>query len=340
MRRVWIARAGGPEVLEVREEPDPAPGPGEVRVKVAAAGVNFADVLARMGMYPDAPPLPCVVGYEAAGVVDAIGEGVTNVAVGDRVGALTRFGGYTDQLVVPSGQLQVLPDRVSFEAAAAMPVNWLTAWLMLVHLGNVHAGERVLVHAAAGGVGQAAIQICKWRGAEVIGTASAAKHARLKEQGVAHCIDYTRQDFEAEVMRITNGKGVHIVLDAVGGASLRKGYRCLAPTGRLFAFGVSSFAGGKTRFSSLTAALSGLWSMPTFKAIPLMNDNRGVHGVNLGHLWQDADLLGKMLVEIYDHFGAGTFHAVIDQSYPFAKAADAHLRLQDRGNFGKVLLVP
>src|SRR5207302_9347120 len=137
------------------------------------------------------------------------------------------FGGYSDVVVVPARQLARIPDGLPFDKAAAIPVNYLTAWLMLVWLGNVRAGDRVLVHAAAGGVGQAALQICRWRGATVIGTASAAKHARLASQGVAHCIDYTRQDFETEVHRITGGAGVDIVLDAVGGRSFAKSYRCL-----------------------------------------------------------------------------------------------------------------
>ncbi|MBB4636134.1 synaptic vesicle VAT-1 family membrane protein [Longimicrobium terrae] len=338
MRQVWITKTGGPEVLQVREAPDPEPKPGEVRIRVAAAGVNFADVLARMGLYPDAPPLPAVVGYEVAGVVDRVGAGVRGIREGDRVGALTRFGGYSDTVCVTEAQATPLPDRLSFEAAAAIPVNYLTAWIMLVHLGNVHAGERVLVHAAAGGVGQAAIQICRWRGAEVIGTASASKHARLREAGVAHCIDYTTQDFEAEVKRITGGNGVDIALDAVGGESFRKSYRSLAHLGRLYVFGVSSFAPGRRR--SIPAALKGMLSIPRFHPIAMMNANRGVHGVNLGHLWHRADLLKQMQGEIMALVDDGTFTPVVDQTFPLERAGEAHAYLQDRRNFGKVLLTP
>ena len=338
MRQIWIPRNGGPEVLEVREAPDPEPGPGQVRVRVAAAGVNFADVLARMGLYPDAPKLPLVVGYEVSGTVDKLGPGVTAPAVGTRVLTLTRFGGYSD-VVCSSAELTIpLPEALSFEKAAAIPVTYLTAWIMLVHLGNVRKGDRVLVHAAAGGVGQAALQICRWRGAEVIGTASAGKHARLKELGVAHCIDYTTQDFEAEVKRITNGRGVEIVLDAVGGDSFKKSYRSLASLGRLYLFGVSSFAPGTKR--SILSALAGLWAMPTFKPIPLMNDNRGVMGVNMGHLWDRGPELKAMLDEIVDLVKKGTLDPVVDKTFPFAKAGEAHAHIQARGNFGKVLLIP
>lgn len=338
MKQVFIPRTGDPSVLEVRESVDPTPASGQVRIRVAATGVNFADVLARMGLYPDAPPLPTVVGYEVAGTIDAVGEGVTAYRVGQRVVSLTRFGGYSDVVVVPELQLAPLPDHISFEKAAAIPVNYLTAWLMLVHLGNVKPGDTVLVHAAAGGVGQAALQICRYKGATVIGTASASKHARLKQAGVAHCIDYHTQDFAAEVKRITGGRGVDIALDAVGGDSFKRSFASLAPMGRLFCFGVSSFAPGSTR--NLLAAARGLFAMPTFKPIPLMNDNRGVFGVNLGHLWSETAQLRSMLVEIVELVANGVFDPVIDSTYPFAEARRAHEQLQSHRNVGKVLLIP
>ncbi len=351
MRQVWIPRSGPPEVLELREAPDPEPGPGQVRVRVAAAGVNFADILARIGLYPDAPPLPAVVGYEVAGDVDAVGapagtEGgvassaahATPLPIGSRVLALTRFGGYADTVVVPAAQVAPLPDALSFEQGAALPVNYLTAWLMLVHLGSVRAGERVLVHAAAGGVGQAALQICRWRGAEVIGTASAAKHERLLAAGAAHVIDYRREDVVAAVQRITAGRGVDIVLDGIGGGSFRQSYRCLAPLGRLFLYGVQSFAPGKRR--NLLAAARGFLALPAFRPIPLMNANRGVFGVNVGHLWSEATLLRRILGELVDLAAAGTLAPVVDRTFPLADAAGAHAYIQDRKNFGKVLLVP
>jgi len=353
MRQVWIPRVGPPAVLELREAPDPVPGPGELRIRVAAAGVNFADILARIGLYPDAPPLPAVVGYEVAGTVDAVGPAAgdvagrggvapvmpkTPVAVGARVAAMTRFGGYADTVVVPAAQAIPLPDSLSFEQGAAIPVNYVTAWLMLVHLGNVCAGDRVLVHAAAGGVGQAALQLCRWRGAEVIGTASSSKHERLLAAGAAHVIDYRREDFVAAVKRLTAGRGVDIVLDGVGGASFRGSYRCLAPLGRLFLYGVQSFAPGKRR--SLLAALRGLLALPAFRPLALMNANRGVFGVNVGHLWSEGALLRPILSDIVDLAAAGTLAPVVDRTFPLADAAGAHAYIQDRKNFGKVLLVP
>lgn len=336
MRQVWITRRGGPDVLAVRDAPDPEPGPGEVRIRVSAAGVNFADVLARMGLYPDAPPLPCVIGYEVAGVVDAVGPGEATRHEGERVLALTHFGGYSDMVVVPTLQVLPVPGRIGLEAAAAIPVNYLTAWLMLVELGNVSAGQRVLVHSAAGGVGQAAVQICRWRGATVVGTASASKHARLRELGVEHVVDSRADDVEAAI-RAAVGE-VDIALDPVGGASLAASYRLLAPLGRLFTFGASSLATGERR--NLARAVGGMLRTPRFRAFDLMNDNHGVLGVNIGHLWDRRDMLHRALSAVCTRVEAGDFEPVIDRTYDFTHAPDAHRFLQGRQGFGKVLLTP
>jgi NADPH:quinone reductase-like Zn-dependent oxidoreductase len=337
MKQVWIPRTGGPDVLEVREAPDPEPGEGQVRIRVAAAGVNFADTAARIGLYPDAPKLPAVFGYEVAGSIDKLGRGA-NAAVGTRVLAFTRFGGQSEAVVVPAQQTVPIPEDLSFEKAAAIPVVYTTAWIMLVWLGNVRRGEKVLVHAAAGGVGTAALQICRVKGAEVIGTASRSKHARLKELGIAHAIDYATEDFELEVERITGGRGVDIVLDAVGGESLAKSYRCLAPLGRLFSFGGSGFAPKGTRnpFHMLKALLA----MPSFKPFALMDKNRGVFGVNLGHLWGETETLRAIMDEIMVLVRAKQLDPIVDRAFRFDQAADAHRFIQERKNFGKVLLVP
>ena len=325
-------------MLVVKEAADPEPGPGEVRVRTAAVGVNFADLLARIGLYPDAPKPPCVVGYEVSGTVDAVGAGVASLKVGDRVLALTRFGGYSDTIVAPEVQALPMPPGLTFEKAAAIPVNYITAWLMLVKLGALAKGERILIHAAAGGVGQAALQLARWRGAEVFGTASASKHERLKQLGVTHCIDYHTQDFEEEIRRITDGKGVHLVIDAVGGRSFHKSYRSLAPLGRLFMFGVSSLAPGETR--NLFAAARGVLALGSFRPLPLMNDNRGVFGVNLGHLWDQAAELHAMIEEILALVERGVLDPIVDRTFPLREAPAAHAYLQAHKNFGKVLLTP
>ncbi|MBL8603671.1 MAG: zinc-binding dehydrogenase [Myxococcales bacterium] len=340
MKQVWIPKAGPPEILEVREAPDPAPKAGEVRVRVSAAGINFADTSARIGMYPDAPPFPCVVGYEASGVIDAVGEGVDAARVGERVLVLTRFGGYASVLCVPSLQAAPMPEAMSFEEAAALPVVYLTAHHMLVYLGNVKARDTVLIHAAAGGVGLAALQLCKHIGAKTIGTASASKHEYLKKAGLDHAIDYNTQDFEAEVKRITDGRGVDIALDAQGGESVAKSLRSLAPTGRVFAFGAASLQpeGKKNVFS----AIGGLLGFPLMPLHPirLMNDNRGIFGVNVGHLWGEVPLLREQLDALVKLYEAGAIKPVIDSTFGFSKAAEGHRRLLERRNIGKVLLLP
>ncbi|MCA9683387.1 MAG: zinc-binding dehydrogenase [Myxococcales bacterium] len=338
MQQIWISRRGGPEVLELREAADPEPAAGEVRIRVAYSGINFADLMARMGLYPDAPPIPCVVGYEVSGRVDAVGEGITDLQPGDEVVALCRFGGYADVVSVPRDQVVRVPAGISLETAGAVPVTYLTAWLMLVELGNIQAHHTVLVHAAAGGVGQAALQICKWRGATVIGTASASKHERLRQAGMDHCIDYNTQDFEVEVMRLTEDLGVDIILDAVGGKSYAKSYRCLRHTGRLFMFGASSFAPDK-RFR-LLPVLKGMLAMPSFKPRTLLDENRGVIGVNLGHLWHETRRLRVIFEAVMAKIGDGTLVPVVDRVFPFSQAAEAHDYMQSRKNFGKVLLRP
>jgi len=339
MRQVWITRHGGPQVLQLREAPDPEPNAGEVRVRVHASGVNFADILIRIGIYPHAPKLPAVIGYEVSGVIDALGDGVKGLSAGKRVLAFTpRYGGYSEVINVPANEVLAIPERLSFEQAAAIPVNYLTAWIMLIRLGNLQQGERVLIHAAAGGVGQAALQMCRWRGARVIGTASAIKHARLKQLGVEHSIDYRTQDFEAEVMRLTDGKGVDVVLDAVGGKSFAKSYRCLAPLGRLCVFGASGMVRGKRR--NLLHVLKEWIAMPRFSPLALLQENRGVFGMTLGSLKREVATRRQMLEQILELVHEGQLDPVVDRAFSFDEAAEAHHYIQARRNFGKVLLRP
>src|SRR5271155_2467903 len=196
MRAVVITKHGGPGVLQLQERPDPELGPGEVRIAVAAAGVNFADVMARMGLYADAPKPPCVLGYEVAGTILELGGGVQGLAHGQRVVAGTRFGGYASQVVVSASGVVALADEFTFEQGAAIPVNYATAWAGLIGYGNLQVGERVLIHSAGGGVGIAATQIARRAGAEVYGTASPGKHERCLELGVDHMLDYTKDGWE------------------------------------------------------------------------------------------------------------------------------------------------
>jgi len=340
MRQIWITRAGPPEVLQVKEAPDPQPKAGEVRIRVEASGINFADILGRMGLYPDLPPIPVVPGYEVGGQVDAVGTGVDGAWIGRDVLALTRFGGYADMVCVPTQQVFVRPPDLSALEGAAIPVNYLTAWQLIVVMGGLKRGETVLVHSAGGGVGIAATQIAKQLGARVIGTASAAKHAELRALGVDHLIDYRTEDFETRTREITGGRGVELILDPLGGDSWKKGYRLLAPTGRLGAFGASALASGKER--SILGMLGVLARVPWFQFNPLalMNANKGVFGVNLGHMWGEGERLRQWADHLLELWAQGVVKPKIARTFRFDEAPLAHHFIQDRGNIGKVLLVP
>ncbi len=340
MRQIWIMKAGAPEVLTLKEAPDPAPRSGELRIRVEASGVNFADILGRMGIYPDLPALPVVVGYEVGGRVDAIGDGVDAAWLGRDVFAMTRFGGYADVVCVPENQVFARPPGMSAEQGAAIPVNYFTAWQLVVVMGALRAGETMLVHSAGGGVGIAATQIAKHIGAQVIGTASTAKHAQLRALGVDHLIDYRNEDFEARTREIMAGRGVELILDAVGGASFKKGYRLLAPTGRLGMFGISSAATGKER--SIISMLRTVAGMPWFQFTPLalINQNKGVFGVNLGHLWSELERIRGWSDALLELWSQGAVRPQIARTFRFEEAAAAHHYIQDRKNIGKVLLVP
>jgi NADPH:quinone reductase-like Zn-dependent oxidoreductase len=309
-------------------------------VRVEASGVNFADIMGRLGLYPDLPPLPVVVGYEVAGRVDAVGEGADAGWRGRDVLALTRFGGYSDVVCVPAAQAAERPPGMGAREGAALPVNYLTAYQLVVVMGGLRAGETALVHSAGGGVGIAATQLAKHLGARVIGTASRAKHDFLKGIGVDHCIDYRSEDFERRVAELTGGRGVELALDAVGGESFKKSYRSLAPSGRLGMFGMSAAATGKQR--SFAAALAALARMPwlQFTPLALMSQNKGVFGVNLGHLWGEMARVRGWLEALLALYREGVVRPVVAQVFPFAEAARAHHYIQDRRNTGKVLLAP
>jgi synaptic vesicle membrane protein VAT-1 len=338
MRQVWIPRHGPPEVLEVREAPIPEPKSGEVLVKVAAAGINFADIMARLGLYPDAPKPPCVVGYEVAGEVMALGPSASGVGAGDRVIAMTAFGGYSSHVSVPQAQVFPLPAGMTLEQGAALPVTYLTAYQLMIAMGRLKSGESVLVHSAAGGVGLSAIELAAIIGVKVIGVASAAKHEYLRSRGVMGLIESSSTDLPSRVKELTAGRGVDLALDARGGASWRQSYDSLAPTGRLAMFGLSTAVGGNPWLGTARALLGVPWLR--FNPLTLMSDNRGIFGVNIGHLWGHQELLGEWMRQILAWQSQGKIAPVVARSFRFDEAAAAHRYIENRSNVGKVLLVP
>jgi NADPH:quinone reductase-like Zn-dependent oxidoreductase len=334
MRAVVITKHGDLSVLKLQDRPDPGPpDAGQVRIAVRAAGVNFADHLARVGLYPEAPKPPAVVGYEVAGPIEAVGDGVDPARVGERVFAGTRFGGYAEIVNVRATDAVPLPDALSFEQGAAIPVNYATAWAALHGYGSLRSGERVLIHAAAGGVGIAAIQLAKAAGAEVHGTASPGKHSRLRELGIDRAIDYRRTGWWKTL------PPYDIVLDAIGGTSLKRSYDLLRPGGRLVAYGFSAMQRGDKR--SLRTALPQLLPMLRgFNLVKQLSQSKAVIGLNMLALWDDRGTLEPWIGPLSTAISDGVVKPVVHAAVPFAKAAEAHRILAARENVGKVVLVP
>lgn len=338
MKQVYISGHGGYDKLELREASDPAPAEGALRIRVRAAGINFADVLARQGLYPDAPKAPCVVGYEVSGVVDDVGAGVDRGWIGKDVFALTRFGGYADTVCVPLKQVFEKPALLSHEQAAALPVNYLTAWQLLVVVGALSPDETVLVHNVGGGVGLAAIDIARHIGATIYGTASPGKHAFLKQRGLHEAIDYRGGDWSVVLDKLTGGRGVELITDPLGGSHWKKSYKALRHTGRLGMFGISvaTESGLMGPLRLLKVALG----MPLFNPVSLMNDNRCVFGVNLGHMWHEVDKTRTWMATILGGVAEGWVRPHVDKAFAFAQAGEAHRYIEERRNVGKVVLTP
>jgi NADPH:quinone reductase-like Zn-dependent oxidoreductase len=338
MRQIVNRATGGVEVLEIQEAPDPTPAKGEVVVNVKAAGLNFADILARQGLYPDGPKKPCVMGYEVCGVVETIGADIDRELLGKSVVAMTHFRGQAEKVAVAATQLFEKPVSLTFEEAAAIPVNYLTAYALLQVMGSLHEGESVLIHNAGGGVGLAAIDIARKIGATTYGTASPGKHEFLRERGLDHPIDYRNQDWLPILKQLTNGRGVDLVIDPIGGGHWKKSYAALRHTGRLGMFGVSAASanGLKGKLKLVKAALQ----MPRFHPLGLLNKNRGVFGLNLGHLWHEPEKVSVWMKAILDGVSEGWIRPHVDKVFPFAKAGDAHRYMEARKNIGKVVLIP
>jgi NADPH:quinone reductase-like Zn-dependent oxidoreductase len=335
MRALVIPKAGPPEVLEIQERPDPSPGPGEALVRVKAAGINFADLMARQGLYPDAPKTPSVVGYEFAGVVE---KGAGGFEPGQRVLGGARFGCYAELVATDAANLVPLPDDWSFEEGAALPVNYTTAYAGLIRYGALHEGEDVLLHAAAGGVGIAATQIARLSGAGTIyGTASPSKHDSIKGFGVDHAIDYTSEDFAKAARKIGGDKHpVDLIMDAVGGSSFRKGYGLLRAGGRLVVFGGSAATSGDKRDIKTLAKFA--VTTPFFHPMKMMSDSKAVIGLNMLTLWDSTGSLDDYIQPLRGWIEDGSIRPVVAEAFPLERGADAHRYMQERRNIGKVVL--
>jgi NADPH2:quinone reductase len=322
MRAIRIHEYGGPEVLRYEEAALPDPGAGEARVKINAVGVNYIDIYQRKGQYPD--PLPVIPGREAAGIVDAVGPGVSDLTPGTRVVYAMHVGAYAEYAVVPTRRLVPIPDAMNVQLAAAVMLQGLTAHYLTHSTYPLQPGDPALIHAAAGGVGLLLVQMAKRRGAWVIGTVSTEEKARLaKEAGADDVILYTQADFEAEIKRLTDGKGVHVVYDSVGQSTFDKSLNCLRPRGYMVLYGQSS--GPVPPFNPQVLSAKG----SLFLTRP-----------NLMHYTLDRTELLKRAGDLFNWISVGTLTVRIDATFPLAEAALAHRRLEERQTKGKLLLIP
>ncbi len=322
MKAIRIHQFGGLDALKYEDIPAPTPGSGEARLKIEAIGVNFIDVYQRVGLYK--PALPFTLGQEAAGVVDAVGAGVTDVKVGDRVAYTTTMGSYAEYAVVPAWRLVPVPAGVSARDAAAVLLQGLTAHYLAYSTYPLQRGETALVHAAAGGLGALLVQIAKNIGARVIGTVSTEEKARLaRAAGADEVILYEQTDFEAEVKRLTNGKGVDVVYDSVGKTTFDKSLNCLRRRGYMVLCGQSSGAVPPFDPQVLNAKGSLFLTRPT-----------------LAHYTADRAELSQRANDLFQWMRASKLKVRIDSTFPLAQTADAHRHLESRQAMGKVLLIP
>jgi NADPH:quinone reductase-like Zn-dependent oxidoreductase len=333
-----VERYGGPEVLKIRDLPIPRPGPAEVLVRVRAFGLNFADIIARWGVYPGTPKPPFVPGLEFAGEIVALGSKVARFSGRERVMGYSRLGSHAEFLVLDERLAARIPENMSFEQAAAFPVASMTAYHGLVTLAGLRKGERLLIHAAAGGVGTATVQLARHLGAEVFGTAGSDEKLRVAAKaGAHHLINYRTDDFAEAIRRVTNGYGVDVVMDSVGGRVFRKSWTLLAGMGRYILYGLSSVSGSGRL--NLLRAIRVYGEMGVLVPAGLISRNRMFSGFNLGTLFGKEEYFeeaGNVLLRLWKE---GVLNPVIGKVFQFSDIVHAHRELQMGRTFGKVVVV-
>ncbi len=330
MKAIVLKRYGAArEAFAIEERPTPAPGEGQVRIAVEAFGLNYADVPARQGTYLDAPPIPCVIGYEVVGHVDALGAGATGIEIGQRVAALTRFGGYATVAVTDARAVVRIPPDMDVGVAVALPTQGGTAYFCAEEMVRLHPGDHVLVQAAAGGVGTLLVQLCKRRGCVVYGTASSdEKLDYLRSLGVDHPINYRREDFADAVRRIRGSAGLDVIFDSLGGSSVRKGLALLGGGGRLVGLGAAEREAG---------SLQKLRDV--VHPIPLLMQSKGFIGVNMLRIAdQRPETLLRVLRAVTDLTLKGEITPTIGGRFRAEQIAEAHDLLGGRGSTGKIVV--
>ncbi|GAB4221674.1 MAG: medium chain dehydrogenase/reductase family protein [Salibacteraceae bacterium] len=337
--KALILKTEGPadQAFELNEIPDPTPGPNQVLISVSHSGLNFADVMARKGLYNDRPELPCVLGYEVVGYVEQCGEAVSRLKQGDRVLAFTHFGGYASKAIAEERAIVKIGDEVDGAEATALATQYCTAWFAACMMVNLQPNDRVLIHAAAGGVGTALVQIAKWKGCEVIGTAgSEQKMEYLKSMGVDHPVNYRQEDFVKAVNKLLNGDRVDVVFDPIGGKSFRKSFSLCGSGGRIVSFGASEWSSSKGNFLDKIKLALGFG---VYHPIALLMKSKSIIGLNMLRIAENRPAyLERCMSEVVRHYQSGVLKPKVDSVYPAEKVALAHQRLEGRQSIGKIAL--
>jgi NADPH:quinone reductase-like Zn-dependent oxidoreductase len=338
MKAAFVTRYGGPEVLEIRDAPIPEPGPDQVLVKVRCIGLNFADIVGRFGAYPGTPKPPYIPGLEFSGDVVRIGSGVTKFSGRERIMGYSKLGSHAEYVLVNQYYATAVPEQMTYEEAASFLVSMLSAYHGLVRLANLHTGEKILVHAAAGGVGLASVQIGRHLNAEVYATAGTdEKVAIASEFGAHHVINYTTDHFEKKIEELTGGYGIDVVMDSVGGEVFKKSWALLAPMGRYLLLGVSSMT---TADGSLTRAMiaDAYEQMKPIFPPGLIHINKGIFGFNLGLITGKERYFEEASSELLTWYRLGALRPLVGKVFPFPEIVEAHRYLQNRRSVGKVVV--
>ena len=336
MKEIIITKYGSPETLKIVEKSKPIPKNNEILIKNYFSGINFSEIMARMGLYPGAPKPPTTLGAEGCGIIEDLGKDVNNFNIGDKVIILSKHSAYSSHICTSKNLVIPLPHNFTFEEGAAFPITYLTAYMMICDLGNFKNNETILIHGAGGGVGTAAIQLAKNIGGKIIGTASLWKHEKLYEMGVNHCIDYNNVNIYNKIMEYSNGRGVDIIIDPIGGKNWKTSYRCLSEMGKLIIFGDQNFVQGKS--FNLFYSLKEYFSMPKFHPIKLMSQNKSVMGYHLGRIFKSEFKIHSAIQNLNQLIKHNKISPIVDKIFNYKQVIDAHYYIQNKKNFGKVLL--